>query len=347
MLSPCRRCSGWVLLALVGSLVGATPVSAADTGKLFPADTDVILTVNVRQFLADHRNTPAVRDPLALWRLLGPKGAPDPNQDIDRITCAFKVGAADSLVALVEGRFQEDRLRAALKQLARQYGWSFQVARVGTLEVWQLPDAADGVYLALLDPQTLAVTHRQTGMDDLLARRARQKKDSPPAAAGMQTLLARGEKEHVAVVVKPVGLVLDTAATTLRDKLAVSRMKGAFVAGYALGRTVQKVKQYARESSAAGMGLSFGGDEVRLRFDLLTSSPKVARTTAALLEEATFWAGLVLKATPDDLARQLGGVLLTKRVLVKDDLLTVEVRVPYPVVKQIMKRAGLANLFPG
>jgi acetyl esterase/lipase len=335
-----------VLLALVGSLVGAAPVSAADTGKLLPADTDVILTVNLHQFLADHRKTPVVRDSLELWRKLVTKDAPDLTQDVDRITLAFKVGEAGSLVVLAEGRFHEDRLRAAVKQLAQENAWSFQVARVGTVEVWQLPDAADGVYLALLDSQTLAVTRRQTGMDALLARRAGRKKDSlPEGAAGMQTLLAGVEREHVAVVVKPVDLFVDAAASLLRENAAGGRMKRSVVAGYALGQLVQALKQHAGESST-GIGLSFGDDELRLRFDLLTNNPKMARKIVAVIEEATFWTGLALKVADDELARQLADVLLKKRILVKDDLLTLEVRVPYAFIKQIMKGTGLAGLFP-
>jgi acetyl esterase/lipase len=335
-----------VALALVGSVSVAGPVPAADAGKSLPADADVILTFNLHQFLADHRNTPPVRDSLELWRKLVTKDAPDLTRDIDRVTLAFKVGEAGSLVVLAEGRFDEDRLRAAVKQLAKENAWSFQVARVGTVEVWQLPDAADGVYLALLDPQTLAVTRRQTGMDALLARRAGRKKDSLPAGgAGMQTLLARVEKEHVAVVVKPVGAFVDAAASILRENAAGGRMKRSVLAGFAIGEIAQRIKQHAPESSA-GIGLSFGADELRLRFDLLTRSPKVARKVAALIEEATFWTGLVLKVADDGLARELGDVLLKKRILVKDDQLTIEVRVPYAFIKRIMKANGLAGLFP-
>jgi acetyl esterase/lipase len=334
-----------VVLALVGSLVAAGRISAADTGKLLPPDTDAILTFNVRQFLADHRDTPLVRDHLNQWHEAVKKNTLDPTQDLDRITLAFNAGQPGSLVVLVEGRFDKGRLRAAVEQLAKDNAWSFQVARAGEVEVWQLPDAADGVYLTVLDSGTVAITRRQQRMDDLLARSVGRGKGKLPA--GMQTLLAKGRKEHVALVVSSLGALLDGAARLAQDEIARHRQNKPGLAGIAAEQIAQALKPYTAELSAGGIGLSFDTDELRLQLDLTTSSPKVAEKMATVIKEGNFWAGLALKVADDDLARQLAGVLLKERVSVKDDMLTVGVRVPYPFIKQIMKGIGLAPLFPG
>jgi acetyl esterase/lipase len=345
MLLASHRGSAWLVLGLVGVVLAAGPASALEAGKLLPADTDVILTCNVRQFLADHRQTPVVREHLERWHQAVTKNTLDPTQDLDRITCAFKVGEAGSLVVLVEGRFNKDRLRAAVEQLARDNAWSFQVARRGALEVWQLPDAADGLYLSLLDSGTLAITGRQQGLDDLLVRSTGRDKGALPA--GVQALLARGQKEHVALVVNSVGLLLDGSASILREVIARQLQKPGSLAGYAVEQMARALKPHADDLSAGGVGLSFGADKLRLQFDLLTGSPKTAGKLAALIGEGNFWTALALQAADDPLARQLAGVLRKERALARDERLTVEMRVPYPLVKEVGEGSGLVDFFGG
>src|SRR5262249_26616703 len=125
--SPLVR-PGAACLILTALLV--PPAAGAEAGKLLPGDTDVVVTLNVRRFLDDHRHTEVVQHLLEPWRLAqrgdekrlrayyhdhdvrnadgiteeqfldrtrafrafrDALGA-DPLEDIDRVTCAWKVG---------------------------------------------------------------------------------------------------------------------------------------------------------------------------------------------------------------------------------------------------------------
>src|SRR5579862_9196394 len=64
--SLCCQLGGALLLA---TAVTGQPAAASEAERLLPAETDVLLTINVRQFLNDHQKTEAVRRFLEPWRL--------------------------------------------------------------------------------------------------------------------------------------------------------------------------------------------------------------------------------------------------------------------------------------
>jgi acetyl esterase/lipase len=328
----------------VAASLAVNMVSASEVGKLLPPDTDVVLTLNVRQLVNDHKNNETVRAYLDQWRDLVKKDGLglDPTQDIDRITCAFKGGDARSLVVLVEGRFQKDRLRAAVRQFTKENAWSFQVTEVDGFELRQNADAAEGINLLLLDANTLAITTGKQAMDDLLARAEGRKKGGLPA--GLQTLLEKGRKEHAALLVNPAGLLLDEAARILQDEVGKQWKSKSSLAKLAVGQVASGIKKYAKDISTAGVRLSLGEDELKLRLDLETTSPKVAAEMRKLINEGNFWTALALKAVPDDLAGQLASIVLNQRVLASGGMLTIQVRVPYPFIGRVLDEAGLDPL---
>src|SRR5262249_19900229 len=129
-----------------------SPVHAAETGALLPADTDVILTVNIRRMLEDHKNTELVQSSLEPWRLalqgdekrlkeyyrdhdvLNVEGISEEQflarakrfqafndalgidvfKDVERVTIAGKVDDPDSLIVVVEGRFNPEKFRTGV-----------------------------------------------------------------------------------------------------------------------------------------------------------------------------------------------------------------------------------------
>src|SRR6202035_465678 len=63
--------SSWHLAYSV-ALIATIAVShawATDAGKLLPVDTKLVVTVNLRQILSDHKNTEVVQRYLDQWRL--------------------------------------------------------------------------------------------------------------------------------------------------------------------------------------------------------------------------------------------------------------------------------------
>jgi hypothetical protein len=109
--SSIRRC--WPVFVLAIGWGGVPAVAAV---PFVPADTDVVLTFNLRKFLEDHKQTDAVQEFLEPMRQKSVREALglNPLEDIDRVTCAFQRSAADSWVVIGEGRFHQERLRPAV-----------------------------------------------------------------------------------------------------------------------------------------------------------------------------------------------------------------------------------------
>ena len=63
---------------LVLTALTAAPVAAAEAGKLLPAETELVVTLNVRQLLDDHKKSDLVRSYLEQWHLAasGRSGTP-------------------------------------------------------------------------------------------------------------------------------------------------------------------------------------------------------------------------------------------------------------------------------
>ena len=181
-----RRTTFWAALLVVTAASG--PSAASEAANLLPAESDVLLTVNVRQILADHQKSEAVKRFLEPWRLalrgddkqlrqyhrdhdllraagIGEQDflmraklvklacdsiGLDPLQDVHRISSAFNLSEG-FLAIVVEGRFDEAKVRTTLQRLAKDLFGSAKATRVGAVEVVQLPD---GVNVALLNSRT-------------------------------------------------------------------------------------------------------------------------------------------------------------------------------------------------
>jgi len=208
---PCHHYALWAAWVTAAALA-VGPASATQAETLLSADTDVLLTLNLRQFLSDHQHAEAVRrflDSRARFVKTDDLGL-DLTRDVDRITCGFKNRDGGSLVVLIKGRFRHDRLRAAVEQLAKDSFGSFKIAKAGGRELWQVAGAGTDVNLLLLDAKTLAITCGKKAMDatkELLARHTGRKKAG--LSAGQRALLSRNQKEHVVLLVNRVDVLVD------------------------------------------------------------------------------------------------------------------------------------------
>lgn len=319
------------------------PVSAAETGRLLPADADLILTLRVREFLKDHEGTASIRGYLdqgrraALKRLLGI----DPAQDIDRVTVALKVGGRGPLV-IVEGRFHQDRLRATVQQLAGKYGGSFQSARMGDRELWQVSHPAGRTHLLLLDPRTLAISNSRKVIDAVALSTGRKQGALSPA---VRALVDRPSKQHVSLVLPRPDRLAAEALRLLQQGDAGEAKTGAGFGKWFAGQ-VPVLRQYAKGLAAASVGLSIGDSSLRLELDLQTKTPELAQQLRLLLTQGNFWGGLALKSAGHPLLRQLADIIGKERVRVEGKQLGVQVEVPYRFLEEVVRASWLANLLP-
>jgi acetyl esterase/lipase len=367
------------LLLLVTAAMGS-PARASEAGKLLPAETDAILTVNVRQFLDDHRKTEFVQRVLEPWRLAlaGDEGqlkkyyrdrdllktegvveqdflrraatfksacdalGLNPFQDVDRITCGFRKRDGSWMV-LVEGRFNQDRFPKAVKQLAQEHFGSFKLTKAGASEIWQVPDA-DGVSLVLLNAGALVLTDGPKAMEEVLAR-ASGKKDGG-LSAGMRTLLDRGAKEHLALLVSHLDGLLGETAKFLEGEVAKALPKGDVVGKLIVDQVVAWIRKYEKDILSGSIGLSIGEDDIRLQFGLETRKRELAEELQKQAERGNLVAVLALKLVKNDLAGQLADILVRVRVSVKDTALVTHALVPHDFIKEVLNSPLLDRSLP-
>jgi len=359
----------WAAFLLV--LGVAAPSSATEAGKLLHGETEMIVTINLRQVLDDHEKTEIVRRYLEPCRLalqgdekqlqkyyqsqewLKARGITEQEfldrakifktvsdalgidvfQDIERVSCGFKNGVAGSWAVVIEGRFKEDKVHAALRQLAKVYpGW-LKPIKAGDIERWQIGGADADVHLVLLDGKALALTGSKKGMDDLLVQAAAKKLALP---AGMDQLLDHGGKEHAAFVMKDVAVALQAAVKFLEDAGVEPRDEAGKLV---MNQVTTWIRKNGKDLAAASVGVSFGQDELRLQLGLETKKPALTEGLQTALNQGIFWGSLALRTIDDDLARQLAGLLLRIRVAGKETVIVVRGHVPYAFVKQAFENS--------
>jgi acetyl esterase/lipase len=356
----------WAAFLLVLGM--AAPASATEAGKLLHAETEMIVTVNLRQVLDDHEKTEIVRrylepcrlalqgdekqlqkyyqsqewlkargiteqeflDRAKLFKTVSDALGIDIFQDIERVSCGFKNGVAGSWVVVIEGRFQEEKFRTALRQLAKLYpGW-LKPVKGGELERWQIGGEEADVHLVLLDAKTLAITGSKKGMDDLLVQAAAKKLALP---AGMDQLLDHGGKEHAAFVMKDVAVALQAAVKFLEDAGIEPRDEAGKLI---MNQVTTWVRKNGKELAAASVGVSLGQDDLRLQLGLETKKPALAEGIQAVLNQTIFFGSIALRTIDDDLAKQLAGLLLRIRVAGKETVVVIRGQVPYTFIKQAL-----------
>jgi acetyl esterase/lipase len=331
------------LLRLRGSLLVATaiavaPVAAAEAGKLLPDESDIVLTLNVRQMLADQKDSEFLQRHLRPCRL-----APaiesfrdalgvDLLRDIDRITCAFRSRDPGAVAIVVEGRFNPKKLPVAVKQLAKELSGTARPRQIGDCEVWQVGD--DGPNLVLLKDSTLAITCRTKSMDELLARAAGKKGG---LSAAMQTLLDKGRKEHVLVVVGAVNLLIQDAVKLLKEEIARAEGPGKVIGQMVADQAAAAARKYGDELSAASLGVSFAAEDLRVQWGAVTKRAEAAGEMRAWVIRGNLLGALALKALDSEPARQLADVLLRVRVTGSDAVIVVRAEVPYEAIVEILQ----------
>ncbi len=360
-----RRRLGVALLFLV------TPpsVTAAELGALLPGDAEIVVSLNVRRFLDDNRNTEVVQGWLEPWglavradahdlkahyrekdlwktigiteeqylrwasRLRGFNEALAMNvlKDIDRVTIGFKMNDADFLVVLVEGRFKEEKVATAIPQLARELFGSSRMSRVKNVAVWQVPDRAEGVLVALLNPQTLVFTNGKNEMDGVLARSAG--KMAGGLSANARALLDSVGNEQVGFVINDLNAAMNQAIrfaenATVNSPAAADADKAFLKQLVAWGQTA------ATDCPSAAEGLSIGPDNLRLRFAITGKDLATAEKLRSTITQANQAASLALRISGTDLNRQAADILARTHITAKDTLVVVQAELPCEFIYQ-------------
>jgi hypothetical protein len=186
------------LLLALAFLAAPAPAHAVDGEHYFPAETGVVVTVNVRQILRSsllqselQRIRRELNRNVQVRETLDSLGF-DPLKDLDRVSLAG-AGLADTEKALLvlTGRFDGGKFQAKAQDLAKAKGslLRIHIEHGQPLYETNLPGQSRALFVALLDPQTVVAAFNKAYVVGALEIKAGTKK--PVLSEEMGQLLAK------------------------------------------------------------------------------------------------------------------------------------------------------------
>lgn len=182
MLPKYRLPLGLLACVLAASLV---PVRAAEPDKYLPADTELVVVVNVKQIL---------EAPFVQKYALGPikemlKGNSevqqtldalgfDPLRDVTQVTAVLPgIGGTDKGLLIVRGRFDTAKFHAKAEETAKGKGEILKIHPSGTDKVYEIspPGQSQPVFVGLVDESTLVAAPTRQYVLDAFARKTGKK----------------------------------------------------------------------------------------------------------------------------------------------------------------------------
>src|SRR5437773_4758475 len=144
---------GRVLLAglAVAALAWAGRAQAADP-KYFPPDTEIVVTINVKQIL-DSELLKGNKDKLEQVKEMIKAQLPvdaqaqkhleqmgfDPFKDLTSVTVAMPPSKdPEAMFVIIEGAFTPEKVHAVAEQVAQDHGDVFKISKVGKYKVFEI-----------------------------------------------------------------------------------------------------------------------------------------------------------------------------------------------------------------
>ncbi len=357
---------------------------ATEAEKLLPVDTNVVVTLNLKQILSDHRNTDFVQRYVDQWRL-ALKGDERQlknyfrRQELDksegiseqeflaraRIIKTVSAGLGlDPLEDLDRIAFGYDGGRPGHANEARTFilivEGRFNQAKFKAA----IPPLAKDYFGSCKITPTDDVWQIPDGPDGtfvslvdgktLAITSDKKTMDELRALAGgkakdglpmgMRTLLASARKEHIGIVVADVDQLLNKLASFLKDDVAKSMRADDAVGKFIVTQGADWAKKFANDISSAGLGLSLREDDFRLQLGLDTKKPATAKELHTQIQRGNFWGALALKATDNERSQGAANILMRQRLTLKETTVFTQSEVSYDFVKLVMKGPGLVLL---
>jgi hypothetical protein len=163
-----HRRSVW--LCALGAFLAAAPARAGLVDKFLPEDSEIVVSVNVRQIAqsdlfqknVEEQAREALKNSGELNDVLKDIGI-DPFRDIDRVTSALPArGDQDRGLVIVHGRFDPDKFQAKAEQEAKDRPDAVKIHKIadgqgGKFLVYEInvSDQAPAVFVALPDKSTV------------------------------------------------------------------------------------------------------------------------------------------------------------------------------------------------
>ena len=259
------------------------------TATLLPAKTDIIVSLNPRAFLRDHRDTRFVQRYLDQWRLavkgdekqllkyydtqeiLSYEGISrkmfleraglikaafdalgiNTFEDVDCVTFGYASGDKGFIVVVIEGKLKE-RNTTQIQQFFKEH-------------LIPVNQGDDGPMLGTIDNNTLVYADRKKTLEAIQARAAKKTSALP---SGVQTLLESGRKEHLSVVVNNLDTHAQRLMKFIRTELAKSVGIDHPIGSFMVGKGPDLLAKAAADYAAVSLGISIQVDATQLQFGM-------------------------------------------------------------------------------
>jgi hypothetical protein len=184
-----RTTAGPSLLAL-GAVLALTPAAGAQPARYFPASTEIVVTVNVRQILESDL-LKGKKEAVDLVKTMVESQLQqndeayqyikelsfDPFRDLDGITTVSEASTDPAkALAIFTGRFDAKKFHKAAERAAKEHGDIVKLTRAGKHHVVEVipPGDEKAYYVTLVDGKTLLVSQGKATLKDALSRAAQE-----------------------------------------------------------------------------------------------------------------------------------------------------------------------------
>lgn len=271
----CHR-RGWLLFLglTLAALVPALPVPGAEIDKYIPDDTQIVVSVHVRQILdspvfkkfAQGKAEEALKGKGDVQAMLSALGL-NPLKDINSITASVpgEVKPTDpKWQVIIHGSFEADKLHAAADKFIESNPDGLKVSKEGEARIYELKDNKSGnnFYASLLNKEVLVVAGTKDYLTQALAKAGGGKEGE--VKNNLRSLVGTldGKQSIWLAVIVP---------DEVKQQLARLAAGNAQMAGI----------PSKLESLSGGITLS---DDVKVNLRIKTSDAKTAKDLKVLLE---------------------------------------------------------------
>jgi hypothetical protein len=318
-------------LALAMALAAATPSRAADVDRFLPDDTEIVVTLNVRQLLdselfrkyALEKARDALKENSDVEDVLKDLGF-DPFKDLDQVIVASPTGGeSDRGLLIVHGRFDLAKFKAKGDEAAKDHP--------DVLKIHKVPDGLGG---------------RQLVYEVLTPGPNGQEMSVFVALAGKDTLLASPGKDYVVDALKKAAprnkaTLKDKELQTLLEQMNPKQSLSIVASGSALAKAQlpDEVKDALEKVQSLGGGVTVE-DGIKLELAVgardADAAKELHKKISDGLKQALILATAVAAAN-DDL-NPLLDVAKSVKVGVKDKVLTIKAMIDADVIEKAIKK---------
>lgn len=306
-------------------LVWLAPARAAEVDKLLPNDTEILVTINLRQILdsplvkkyaLEHMKT-ALKSNRETEQVLDALGL-DPLTDVNSIAIAGPGGEdPEKGLFIIHGKFNKAKFEAKAKEEADKAG-HLKITKAGDYTVYEVaidsPGPVKTMYVAVADPSTIVASPGKSYLTDALDKLNGKKQGA--VSKEFQALIAKEDSKQ------SVWIVLLSSAlkkSNLANEEKVKEMLGKF------------------QSFSGGLTLT---DEVRLDANISAKDAAAAndlkKELSGGLEQAKGLAAIFAANQPN--LAPLGEVLDSIKVNTEKNSVVVKAKVSKDVIEKAIKK---------